>query len=37
MIHRTTKKPEQLMRKEPLLPMKKDYSKGLKSMMMSIG
>ena len=28
MIHRTTKKPEQLMRKEPLLPMKKDYSKG---------
>ena len=27
MIHRTTKKSEHLMRKEPLLPMKKDISK----------
>ena len=28
MIHRTTKKPELLMRKEPHLPMKEDISKG---------
>ena len=28
MIHRTTKKSELLMRKEPLLPMKEDISKG---------
>ena len=28
MIHRTTKKSEHLMRKEPQLPMKKDISKG---------
>jgi len=28
MIHRTTKKPELLMRTEPQLPMKKDISKG---------
>ena len=28
MIHRTTKKSEHLMRKEPLLPMKVDISKG---------
>ena len=27
MIHRTTKKPELLMRKEPHLPMKEDISK----------
>ena len=28
MIHRTTKKSELLMRKEPHLPMKEDISKG---------
>ena len=31
MIHRTTKKSELLMRKEPHLPMKEDISKGYMS------